>query len=107
MTARVQRITFPGSHGDDLAARLDLPAGPPLAYALFAHCFTCSKDIKAASRIAAGLTDQGYAVLRFDFTGLGASDGEFANTNFTMWWWRSSALSTWEPRGTRGGTYPP
>ena len=83
MTARVQRITFPGSHGDDLAARLDLPAGPPLAYALFAHCFTCSKDIKAASRIAAGLTDQGYAVLRFDFTGLGASDGEFANTNFT------------------------
>ncbi|MEM8619685.1 MAG: alpha/beta fold hydrolase [Actinomycetota bacterium] len=83
MTARVQRITFPGSRGDDLAGRLDLPAGPPLAYALFAHCFTCSKDIKAASRIAAGLTDQGYAVLRFDFTGLGASDGEFANTNFS------------------------
>ncbi len=83
MTARIQRITFPGSLGAELSARLDLPAGPPLAYALFAHCFTCSKDIKAASRIAAGLTDAGYAVLRFDFTGLGASDGEFENTNFT------------------------
>jgi putative redox protein len=66
-----------------LAARLDLPAGPPRAFALFAHCFTCSKDIKAASRIAAGLTDLGYGLLRFDFTGLGASEGEFANTNFS------------------------
>jgi uncharacterized OsmC-like protein/alpha/beta superfamily hydrolase len=83
MSARIDRITFPGSQGDDLAARLDMPAGPPVAFALFAHCFTCSKDVKAASRIATALTDSGFGVLRFDFTGLGMSDGEFANTNFT------------------------
>ncbi|MGF1627046.1 MAG: alpha/beta fold hydrolase, partial [Alphaproteobacteria bacterium] len=78
-----RRITFTGALGDRLAARLDLPAGPPKAFALFAHCFTCSKDIFAASRIAQGLVDAGYGVLRFDFTGLGASEGEFANTNFS------------------------
>jgi putative redox protein len=83
MPTRIERITFPGSAGDQLAARLDLPAGPPRAFALFAHCFTCSKDLKAASRIAAVLTDLGYGLLRFDFTGLGASEGEFANTNFS------------------------
>lgn len=83
MGARIERITFPGSQGDELAARLDLPAGPPRAFALFAHCFTCGKDIRAASRIANALTDVGYGVLRFDFTGLGMSEGEFANTNFT------------------------
>ncbi|NND74615.1 MAG: alpha/beta fold hydrolase [Ilumatobacter sp.] len=83
MAARIERITFPGSSGDELAARLDLPPGPPRALALFAHCFTCGKDIKAASRIATALTEAGYGVLRFDFTGLGKSDGEFANTNFT------------------------
>ena len=59
-----------------------MPKGKPLSYALFAHCFTCTKDIFAANRIAKGLTDNGIAVLRFDFTGLGASEGEFANTNF-------------------------
>jgi putative redox protein len=63
--------------------RLDLPDGPPQAYALFAHCFTCGKDIYSASRIARGLTDHGIAVLRFDFTGLGSSEGEFANTDFS------------------------
>jgi putative redox protein len=83
MASRIERVTFPGSHGAELAARLDLPAGPARAYALFAHCFTCSKDIAAASRIANALTDVGFAVLRFDFTGLGMSGGEFANTNFT------------------------
>lgn len=83
MSARIERITFAGSQGHELAARLDLPAGPPLAFALFAHCFTCGKDVKAASRIATALTDQGFGVLRFDFTGLGRSEGEFANTNFT------------------------
>lgn len=80
---KIHKVTFTGAQGDQLDARLDLPAGGPKAFALFAHCFTCSKDIFAASRIAAGLTKAGYGVLRFDFTGLGASDGEFANTNFT------------------------
>ena len=83
MPTRVERVTFPGSSGDLLAARLDLPAGPPKAFAVFAHCFTCSKDLRAASRIAAVLTDLGFGLLRFDFTGLGASEGEFANTNFS------------------------
>jgi uncharacterized OsmC-like protein/alpha-beta hydrolase superfamily lysophospholipase len=79
----VERITFPGHDGTQLAARLDLPEGPHLATALFAHCFTCSKDIPAARRIAARLAGMGIAVLRFDFTGLGHSGGEFANTTFT------------------------
>jgi putative redox protein len=83
MPTRIERVTFPGSAGDLLAARLDLPAGPPKAFALFAHCFTCSKDLRAASRIAAVLTDLGFGLLRFDFTGLGASEGEFASTNFS------------------------
>ena len=79
----MQKVEFTGSQGDTLAARLDMPDSTPKAYALFAHCFTCNKDIFAASRIAKELTQQGIAVLRFDFTGLGASEGEFANTNFT------------------------
>lgn len=83
MAGRSNKISFPGALGEDLAARLDLPEGDVKAYALFAHCFTCSKDIFAASRIAEGLNANGIAVLRFDFTGLGASEGEFANTNFT------------------------
>ncbi|MDG1170368.1 MAG: alpha/beta fold hydrolase [Sulfitobacter sp.] len=78
-----KRITFPGHDGGMLAARLDLPEGPHLATALFAHCFTCGKDIPAARRIAARLAGMGFAVLRFDFTGLGHSEGEFANTSFT------------------------
>lgn len=77
-----ERITFPG-HAGALDARLDLPEGPHLATAVFAHCFTCGKDIPAARRIAARLTTIGIAVLRFDFTGLGHSEGEFANTSFT------------------------
>ncbi|WP_370287327.1 bifunctional alpha/beta hydrolase/OsmC family protein [Pseudooceanicola nanhaiensis] len=78
-----QRISFEGHDGSTLAARLDLPDGPRLATALFAHCFTCGKDIAAARRISQRLTSMGIAVLRFDFTGLGHSDGEFANTTFT------------------------
>lgn len=78
-----ERITFPGHDGTELAARLDMPEGPHLATALFAHCFTCSKDIPAARRIAARLAAMGIAVLRFDFTGLGHSEGEFANTDFS------------------------
>jgi putative redox protein len=80
---RTERIEFPGHSGDMLAARLDRPLGAPSAYALFAHCFTCSKDITAARRIAGKLASMGIAVLRFDFTGLGHSGGEFANTTFT------------------------
>lgn len=76
-------VRFPGSLGATLAARLDLPPGKPTAFALFAHCFTCSKDTLAASRISTALTTRGVAVLRFDFTGLGSSEGEFANTNFS------------------------
>ena len=78
-----EKVTFPGGAGVQLAARLDLPDGEPRAYALFAHCFTCTKDLRAVSRLAGGLTRHGIAVLRFDFTGLGSSEGEFANTNFT------------------------
>lgn len=78
-----EKITFPGSQGAMLAASLERPVGEPRAYALFAHCFTCSKDIFAASRIAGELTGHGIAVLRFDFTGLGGSEGDFANTNFS------------------------
>ena len=80
---RSEKVEFLGSQGDTLAARLEMPDETPRAFALFAHCFTCSKDIFAAARIAGGLAQQGIAVLRFDFTGLGASDGEFANTNFS------------------------
>ena len=78
-----ERFDFPNASGERLAALLDRPAGAPRAFALFAHCFTCGKDIRAARRIAEGLTARGIAVLRFDFTGLGASEGEFANTNFS------------------------
>ncbi|MEM0984625.1 MAG: bifunctional alpha/beta hydrolase/OsmC family protein [Pseudomonadota bacterium] len=77
------RIDFPGADGQSLAARLDLPDGEVRATALFAHCFSCSKDILAAKRIAETLVGQGYAVMRFDFTGLGHSEGDFANTNFS------------------------
>ena len=83
MSARSRVVSFKGAYGDDLAALLDLPAGPVRAYAIFAHCFTCSKDVFAAARISGALADQGIGVLRFDFTGLGMSGGEFANTNFS------------------------
>ena len=83
MSVQSQKITFRGSQGEDLAAKLELPLGQVRAYALFAHCFTCNKDIFAAARIASSLAEHGIAVLRFDFTGLGASNGDFANTNFS------------------------
>ena len=83
MVSHSKKITFPGSQGAPLAARLDYPEGKTRAFALFAHCFTCSKDLFAAARIASELTERGFAVFRFDFTGLGMSEGEFANTNFS------------------------
>jgi uncharacterized OsmC-like protein/alpha-beta hydrolase superfamily lysophospholipase len=76
-------IRFPASQGHELAARLELPATTPRGYALFAHCFTCSKDSKAAAYISQALAARGIAVLRFDFTGLGTSGGDFADSNFS------------------------
>lgn len=78
-----QKVTFENTAGQTLSGVLDVPADTPVAYALFAHCFTCSKNLKAASNIARALNDAGIAVLRFDFTGLGQSEGEFADTNFS------------------------
>jgi len=78
-----ERFQFESSEGHQLAAALDLPDGAPRAYALFAHCFTCGKDVLAARRIAAALAAKGIAVLRFDFTGLGSSEGDFANATFS------------------------
>lgn len=77
------KVKFKGHSGHSLAARLDLPDGKIQATAIFAHCFTCSKDIPAARRISQRLASMGIAVLRFDFTGLGHSEGEFSNTNFS------------------------
>ncbi|MEQ8397108.1 alpha/beta fold hydrolase [Thalassobaculum sp.] len=82
MAVRSESVNFTGALGDSLAARIDRPIGPTRGFALFAHCFTCSKDLAAARRISDGLAERGIAVLRFDFTGLGHSDGEFANTTF-------------------------
>ena len=78
-----ERFDFPNARGEKLSALLDRPVGKPAAFALFAHCFTCGKDNLAAKRIAESLTARGIAVLRFDFTGLGMSEGEFANTHFS------------------------
>ena len=78
-----EHLRFPGSQGQELAARLDSPVTVPAAYALFAHCFTCSKDLKAVGWISRALVERGIAVLRFDFTGLGESKGEFAATDFS------------------------
>lgn len=77
------KVEFAGSLGVPLAARLDLPDTPPRAFALFAHCFTCSKESRAPTHIGRALVEQGIALLRFDFTGLGGSEGEFENTNFS------------------------
>ncbi|MEO6843432.1 MAG: bifunctional alpha/beta hydrolase/OsmC family protein [Bradyrhizobium sp.] len=79
----VERFQFKGSEGQQLSATLDTPEREPIAYALFAHCFTCGKDGLAAKRIAVALAAKGIAVLRFDFTGLGSSEGDFANSTFS------------------------
>src|SRR5207247_2110240 len=78
-----ERFQFTGEGGHHLAAALDTPDGTIHAYALFAHCFTCGKDVLAAKRIAVALASRGIAVLRFDFTGLGSSEGDFANSTFS------------------------
>ena len=79
----IERFQFTGEGGHQLAAALDLPEREPRAYALFAHCFTCGKDVLAAKRISGALAANGIAVLRFDFTGLGSSEGDFANSTFS------------------------
>ena len=79
----VEKASFMGAQGAMLAAALERPPGRPRAYAVFAHCFSCSKDIRAARYISEALRREGFAVLRFDFTGLGQSEGDFANTNFS------------------------
>src|SRR5437588_1771885 len=78
-----ERFQFPGAEGQQLAPALESPDQAPVAYALFAHCFTCGKDVLAAKRIAVALAAKGIAVLRFDFTGLGSSEGDFANSTFS------------------------
>src|ERR1700726_3413185 len=78
-----ERFQFTGEGGHQLAAALDTPDGAIHAYALFAHCFTCGKDVLAAKRIAVALASRGIPVLRFDFTGLGSSEGDFANSTFS------------------------
>jgi alpha-beta hydrolase superfamily lysophospholipase len=79
-----KKLEFNNAAGQKLSARLDFPPDDkPTAYALFAHCFTCSKNIKAISHISRALTRNGIAVMRFDFTGLGESEGDFADTNFS------------------------
>src|SRR5210317_836860 len=78
-----KNIAFPNAEGQSLAGIVDMPDGAPRAYALFAHCFTCSKNLKAATNIARAMTDAGIAVLRFDFTGLGMSEGAFEETSFS------------------------
>lgn len=75
--------TFSNDRGHDLAARLETPEGPTVATAIFAHCFTCSKDLRVERQLIRALTDQGFAVLSFDFAGLGSSEGEFVNSTFT------------------------
>ena len=83
-----ERLRFPGGQAYQLEGRLDLPdAGPPLAYAIFAHCFGCTKNLKSITYLDRALTDAGIGVLRFDFTGLGESGGDFADTNFSTNVW--------------------
>ena len=81
---KLETVNFPNTDGKTLSGRLDLPLGSaPQAYAIYAHCFTCSKQTKAVTAVSRALTRKGIAVLRFDFTGLGDSEGNFADTTFS------------------------
>lgn len=83
MARSSERVSFIGGSGFQLAGIIDLPDAHPIATVLFTHCFTCSKDLKAIVRISRGLAELGYLVLRYDLTGLGGSQGDFSQTNFT------------------------
>lgn len=83
MAFRTEKLNFQNAEGNSIDGRLELPEKEIISYAIFVHCFTCSKDVHAATRISRALTESGIAVLRFDFTGLGNSDGDFSNTNFS------------------------
>lgn len=83
MLMKKVKFTFTNSEGHELCALLELPEGEVKYYSLFAHCFTCGKDLRSATRISRKLTENGIAVLRFDFTGLGNSEGDFSNSNFS------------------------
>ena len=79
-----KKFTFTNTKGEKLSAKIELPSNQvPAAYALFAHCFTCNKNLTAVRNISKSLTQKGIAVMRFDFTGLGESEGDFADTNFS------------------------
>lgn len=80
---RSEKVAFANARGETLAGVIDRPIARPRAFALFAHCFSCSKDIRAAREISRALSERAIAALRFDFAGLGASEGEFADTNFS------------------------
>lgn len=83
MARTTQRVQFPGHAQNLLAGIVELPQESPLGFILFSHCFTCNKDLKAIVRISRGLADLGWGVLRYDFSGLGSSQGDFSSTNFT------------------------
>ncbi|MEL6725273.1 MAG: bifunctional alpha/beta hydrolase/OsmC family protein [Pseudomonadota bacterium] len=90
-----QRVEFSNEQGDPLSGVLEMPAGETLTWAIFAHCFTCSKKSLAASRVARGLAERGIGVLRFDFTGLGESGGDFSTSGFSSDVADLKAAATW------------
>ena len=78
------KVEFQNKQGQKLTGRMEMPIDRhPLNYVLFAHCFTCTKNLIAVKYISKALTRNGFAVLRFDFTGLGESEGDFSDTNFS------------------------
>ena len=83
MPRTTQRVQFQGHSGNTLAGILELPSESPLGFVLFSHCFTCNKDLKAIVRISRELAERGWGVLRYDFSGLGGSTGDFSQTNFS------------------------
>lgn len=92
---RVERVRFPGGHGRQLAGRLQLPPGETRATVLMAHCFTCSKDLRAAGWISRHLAAEGIATFRFDFAGIGDSEGDFESTNFSTNLGDFAAAAAW------------